>query len=380
MWTEVFRKRWKAILIGAISGTVLAVAGFYLQNDWHRNALDPKVPFQIYEATRLPKAPEYRKTASWYLNPALAHYYADPRKVDVFFLHGTTFDGGKDWLGGIDNGQATHDVERIQIPNYAGPFAVMGNVYAPKYRQASLYTQLTGRDDAREARRFAYTDAEAAFRAFLKQRKGGRGFIIVGVEQGGLLVERLLRDEVSPNPALRGQLVAAYMLETLAPQGLFASLNSIPVCPARDATGCAVAYLSVDSGRPDQALQVLKRAVTWESNNELVTLGADRAVCVNPLTGGPTTDEVDAHRSQGATNATGLEWGTEPALVLHKVSARCLSGLLIVDKPDSPTFRDGPAWVDQRKVNPYNLFYGDLQADMQARWQAFQNKPAALSN
>ncbi len=373
MWTGIFRKRWRAILIGAIGGTVLAVAGFYLQNDWHRNVLDPKVPFQIYQTTRLPRAPDYRKAADWYLNPALARYYADPRKVDVFFLHGTTFDGGKDWLGGLENAQATHDVERIQIPNYAGPFSVMGNVYAPKYRQASLYTQLTGRDDAREARRFAYGDAEAAFRAFLKQRKGGKGFVIVGVEQGGLLVERLLRDVVAPNPDLRGQLVAAYMLETLAPQALFTSPGSIPVCQGREATGCAVAYLGVDSGRPDQALQVLKRAVAWEGNNELVTLGADKAVCVNPLTGTPTTEEVDARRSQGATNATGLEWGTEPALILHKVSARCLSGLLIVDKPDSPTFRDGPAWVDQRKVNPYNLFYGDLQADMQSRWQAFQN-------
>jgi hypothetical protein len=379
MWTDVFRKRWKAILIGAAGGTVLAVAGVYLQNDWYRNALDPKVPFQIYQATRLPKAPDYRKAASWYLNPALARYYADPRKVDVFFLHGTTFDGGKDWLGGID-GPASRDVERIQIPNYAGPFSVMGNVYAPRYRQASLYTQLTGRDDAREARRFAYGDAEAAFRAFLKQRKGGRGFIIVGVEQGGLLAERLLRDEVASKPEVRSQLVGAYLLETLAPQAPFAGPAGIPVCGARDATGCVVAYLSVDSGRPDQALQVLKRAVAWEGNNDLVTLSADKAVCVNPLAGAPTNGEVDAHHSQGATNATGLEWGAEPALLLHKVSARCLSGLLIVDKPDSPTFRDGPAWVDQRKVNPYNLFYGDLQADMQARWQAFQNKPLAQTN
>ncbi len=379
MWTDVFRKRWKAILIGATGGTVLAVAGFYLQNDLHRNALDPKVPFQIYAATRLPKAPDYRKGASWYLNPALARYYADPRKVDVFFLHGTTFDGGKDWLGGIDS-PATHDVERVQIPNYAGPFSVMGNVYAPRYRQASLYTQLTGRDDAREARRFAYGDAQAAFQAFLKQRKGGRGFIIVGVEQGGLLVERLLRDDVASKPEVRSQLVAAYMLETLAPYALFTSPGSIPVCQARDATGCAVAYLSVDSGRPDEALQVLKRAVAWEGNNDLVTLGADKAICVNPLSGAPTSGEVDAHRSQGATNATGLEWGTEPALLLRKVSARCLGGLLIVDKPDTPTFRDGPAWVDQRKVNPYNLFYGDLQADMQARWQAFQSRPAATAN
>ncbi len=372
MWNDIFRKR-KAVLIGAVVGTVVAVSFFYLQNDIYRNALDPKIPFQIYKA---PPAPDYARADTWYLNPALANYSADPRKVDVFFLHGTSYDGGRNWLGAIDSHQAVDGVERIQLPNYAAPFAIMGNVYAPKYRQASLYTQLTGRDDAREARRFSYTDAQAAFRAFLKQRKGGNGFVIVGLEQGGLLAERLLRDEVDPHPELKSQLVAAYLLETMAPSGHYTgAMAQAPVCQSRNQTGCLVAYMSVDSGRPDQALQNLKRAVSWDRSSELVSLGSDKAVCVNPLVGTETDTQIDAKHAQGATNATGLDWGTEPALIVRKVSARCLGGLLVVDKPSSPTFRDSGTWADQRKVNPYNLFYGDLQADIQARWQAFQARP-----
>ena len=38
------------------------------------------------------------------------------------------------------------------LPNYAGPFARLGRIFAPRYRQASLYTLMTLRDDAREAR------------------------------------------------------------------------------------------------------------------------------------------------------------------------------------------------------------------------------------
>lgn len=372
MWTKILQKRKLSIAIGFAAGAFLTLAFLYLQNDIHKNYLDPKIPFQVYKP---PEAPDYTKGDGWYLNPAIAGYYADPRKVDVFFLHATSYDGGKAWLGSPDSNAMTEEVPRIQLPNYAGPFSIMGNIYAPKYRQASLFTQLTLRDDAREARQFAYTDALAAFNRFLKTRRGGRGFVIVGVEQGGLLAERLIRDVVVTDPDLKSQLVAAYLLETMVPESQFGNPPVIaPACMAREQTGCVVAYVSVESGRPDLALQVLQKAVYWQ-DDELQALGSQKAVCVNPLSGIADKVEVDAKKSLGATNATGLEWGTEPALMARKVSARCLGGLLFVDKPSSPSFNDGGTWEDQRKVNPYNLFYGDLQADLQSRWQAFNAAP-----
>ena len=44
------------LLVGGCVGAFLAFAFFYLQNDIHRNYLDPKVPFQIYKP---PLAPDY---------------------------------------------------------------------------------------------------------------------------------------------------------------------------------------------------------------------------------------------------------------------------------------------------------------------------------
>ena len=372
MWKQILQKRKLSIIIGACSGAFLALAFLYLQNDLHRNYLDPKIPFQIYSP---PAIPDYHKASAWYLNPSIANYYADPRKVDVFFIHATSYDGGKDWLGSTESNAIQDEVRRLQLPNYAAPFSIMGNIYAPKYRQASLYTQLTLRDDAREARAFAYLDVEKAFRAFLKTRRGGRGFVIVGVEQGGLLAERLIRDIVVPDPGVKSQLVAAYLLETLAPEQQFGGSSPwVPACQARTEFGCTVAYISVDSGRPDKALQMLQKAVYWSGGDTLDAMGSQKGVCVNPLLGMATNDPADAKPSLGATNATGLEWGTEPALIAHKVQAHCLGGLLFVDKPDSPTFRDAGTWEDRRKVPTYNLFYGDLEADIQARWQAFQTQ------
>lgn len=370
IWLPLLRKRRLSLLIGGAVGAFLTFAFFYLQNDIHRNNLDPKVPFQIYQP---PAAPDYRQASGWYLNPAIAGYYADPRKVDVFFVHATSYNGGKAWLGATDSRAIQDEVERIQLPNYAAPFAIMGNIYAPKYRQASLYTQLTLREDASEARQFAYGDVEKAFRAFLKSRKGGRGFMLVGVEQGGLLTERLLRDVVAPDEKLKSGLVAAYLIETLAPARLYGPGAPFAACASRQQTGCVVSYVSVDGGRPDRVLQVLQKAVYWQDDDSLGAVGSQKALCVNPLTGGVTDEAIDSHHAVGATNATGLEWGTEPSLIARRVSAHCIGGLLFVDKPKSPTFEDGGTWEDKRKVNAYNLFYGDLQADMQARWLKFKS-------
>jgi len=371
MMMEMARRhrRWIVIVTGMLLLAVLGLVLVYLQNDIHRNYLDPKIPFQVYAP---PSAPDYKTSDAWYLNPALAHYSPDPRKVDVFFVHGTSYNGHNGWLGDTGSNAIKAEVQRIQLPNYAAPFAVMGNVYAPRYRQASLYTQLTLKQDASEARQFAYNDIEAAFERFLKTRRGGDGYVIVGLEQGGLLAERLIRDIVVPNPDLKRQLVAAYFLDTAVPASQFGPAGSIlHACGIRDEAGCDIAYMTVDANRPDLTLQQTQKAAMWDGDS-VVALGAEKTVCVNPLAGSTTTDQIDARLAQGATNATGLEWGAEPALFAHKVSAHCAGGLLYVDKPRSPAFKSPDTWEDKRKVRQYNLFYGDLQADIQVRWQQYQ--------
>ncbi len=367
-WVKrVSRRQW---MVGAAVSAVavLGLAWTFLQDDLYKDHLGPKTPFQIYTP---PPPPNYANAGDWYLNPQLAGYFADPRKVDVFFVHGTSFDGGRQWLGSIDSNAAAAEVQNVQLSNYAGPFSLAGNVYAPRYRQASLFTQMTLGEDALEARQFPYRDIEAAFRDFIRTRRGGRGFVIVGVEQGGVLAERLLTDIVAKDESLRSQLVAAYLMQTLAPASAFA--GPIQPCAARNATGCLVAYMSVDSGRPDKAIQALQKSVAWGADGTLETLGTEKAVCVNPVLGIASEEKVDAHRALGATNATGLEWGTDPAVIAHRVASRCVSGLLFVDKPKTPSFNDGGSWEVRHKVSPYNLFYGDLEADLAERWQAFQS-------
>lgn len=360
-----FRRRPLTLALALVALTGLLAVGAYLWgDDIQRHNLDPKMPFQTYHP---PAAADYDRVEGWYLNPALEGRDVQPDKVDVFFIHATSFNGGKHWLGPVDDETAVREVVDIQLPNYAGPFSGIGDVYAPRYRQASLYTQLTRREDAREARQFAYTDVEKAFRAFLRQRGNDEGFIIVGVEQGGLIAQRLISDVVVPDAALRPKLVAAYFLETLAPAD-----QPVPACVSREQAGCVVAYFSVDNVRPDRAIQAVQRAMVWESGL-LESLGKARPLCVNPLSGTLSDEEIDVRHSQGAANATGLEWGVAPALIPRKVSARCRNGILVVNKPPLSSFKRAGSWEDRNKVYNYNLFYGDLKADAEARWKAYRD-------
>ena len=363
-----------AAVLGGLASVIVAsvVAYLYLENDIHRLPLDPKIPFQINVP---PKAPDYAKRDAWFLNPAKDGYTADPRKVDVFFVHGTSFNGGPNWLGAVDDARAAQEVTSVQLPNYAGPFSVFGDIYAPRYRQASMFSQLGSGEDSREARQFPYRDIEAAFDAFLRTRRDGRGFAIVGVEQGGILAERLLATRIGSDPELRSQLVAAYLIETLVPadaEGV--AYLGAPPCQDRAQPGCVIAYTSVDSVSPDKFFRLFHRGVYWKSDDTLASIEGRPALCVNPLIGAQTEVAAEAELSRGATNATNLEWGVQPALIPHKVSARCYGGFLVVGKPPSDSFNYAGTWEERRKVRHYNLFYGDLADDFQQRLLAFRRQ------
>jgi len=359
------RRRW---LTGLFLGLVLLVGaaiGFYW-GDLQQTALDPKAPFQTYVP---PPAPDYSEPESWWLRPQ-----AGPpnRTADVFFIAPTTYDGGRHWNAPIHDPEADRTFREVMAPNYVGPFVSIGRVYAPRYRQASLYSLLTLREDAREARRFAYGDVAEAFRTYVQRDNGGRPFFIVGVEQGGTLGLRLLEEEVARDPALRARLVAAYLMDTVAP----ADRPPIPPCAARDQAGCLAAWSRVAEGEFDAAKRRLDRALVWNERGDLVNLTPRPALCFNPVLGAVTDAPAPARLHQGAANATGLEWGARPAFLARQVSARCEHGVLHVSRPKSASLRKSGSWADRRKAPGFNLFYADLETDAKARLTAFQARPS----
>jgi hypothetical protein len=362
-------KRW-IFAGGVLVLAVLLTAAFYWRYDILRTTLDPKVPFQTYEP---PPAPDYAKPAAWALLPTVG----TKRPVDVFFVHPTSYDGGRDWNAPYDEPKAARDLARVMLPNYAEPFARTGRIFAPHYRQASLYTLLTLRDDARDARRFAYEDVQRAFRAFLSRYNDGRPIVLVGVEQGGVLAARLLDEEIAPDPALRGRLAGVYLIETVAPADQYGPGAPVPACTAREQAACVVAWASLLDGDFQQAQELSNRSLVWSDSDELVTLEGRAPLCVNPLLGAQTEIRAPARLNLGAANATGLEWGSRPALLKRQVWAQCENGLLHTGYPKATSLRESGSWTDRRKVDGFNLFWADIEADVQARVAALKARAAA---
>ena len=238
---------WTGLGIVLLLATALAI----WRGDILQAGLDPQVPFQTYTP---PPAPDYGSPAAWALLDVRG---PGSGPAAVFFVHPTTHDGGREWNGPIGDPEADAWLERVVLPNYAGPFARAGAISAPRYRQGSLYTRLTLRDDAREARAFAWRDIAAAFDVWIARHPDGP-IVLAGVEQGGDLVERLVRERVAGDPALRARLVAVYLVDVVAAVDYLTV--EVPACASRAQAGCIVAWSPVSEGNDGAGQRRLRRA------------------------------------------------------------------------------------------------------------------------
>jgi hypothetical protein len=360
-------------MLSAVLAVLLASALYVWRDDVIKALLDPKVPFGKDKPAT---APNYALRGAWALLPEPG---AAPGPVDVFFIHPTSYpasftsyNGGRHWNAPINDHAATVALTRVMLPNYASPFDAVGDLYAPRYRQASLYTKSTLWDDALEARQFAYGDVRAAFDFYVAHLNHGRPFILVGVEQGGELGARLLAQAIAPDPSLRARLVGAYLIDTIVPAADFGPDAPVPACQARAEAACVVAWSAVREDDFTGVQRLLSRARVWNAQDQLEPLGPRQPLCVNPLLGAETDAVAPERDNLGAAAATGLEWGVRPGFMVRQVSARCQDGVLRVTRPRSALLRPSGDWIERVREPGFNLFWADLEADSLARWAAWQ--------
>ncbi len=346
----------------------LAVCGYVWRGEIWRTTLDPKQPYPTY---RPPPAPDYNTRSAWALRPSQPRMAtpSDP-PAEVFFIHPTTYDGGRDWNAPIGDAASEAFLQRVVLPNYAGPFQRVGRVWAPRYRAASLFAYLTLRDDARDARRFAYRDVRAAFDAMLAQDAPDRPLVIAGTGQGASLALRLVQDRVLHDPVLSRRVAAVYLADAITPVDALPASGPLSACRKRAEAGCTVGWASTPADDPHRGERRLARALTWTPDGRLANLAGRPVLCVDPLTGGLDQPAASAKANRGAANATGMEWGARPAFLAHAVSAACAGGMLRVSAPLAPSLQPA-GWLARRRLAPFNLFYADIEADAQARVEAW---------
>ena len=87
-------------------------------------------------------------------------------------------------------------------------------VFAPVYRQTTIYGLLESRAPSRrEMREQAYADVREAWRTYLRQlQPRPRRDLIVSHSQGSFVLRKLIAEEVDGKPAVRKRLVSALLL------------------------------------------------------------------------------------------------------------------------------------------------------------------------
>ncbi len=341
--------------VGVVIGLLLLAVA--LQDVWFRMAIRPPGRFAT---SHTPPAPDYSKRDAWALFPATPPpgAWETPWGVDVFFIHSTSAYAGDAWNEAIDSPTSMKRLDNHILPNEAAPFLKAGPVYAPRYRQAALEAELQVGADSDGAFEIAYDDVLSAFDAYLNTDNRGRGIIVAGVGQGGLYAARLVKDRFQSD-ALKDRLAAAYIIDAALPVEMIGRDISQPICEAHDQIHCVVAWNTVIADDASARRRFLNTSPTWIAGDKIAPSKGRALVCVNPLTW--TTGDSLAPRAahRGGAKAMGPD-DLDPAIIPNALTARCLGGVLYIDRPSSPALQPSSGWGPAYKTPEYNPFYADI--------------------
>ena len=354
---------------------VLVIAGAFAYrfygNDLIRASL---VPGEQFRAQPSVASRAYDDRAMWLARPDLAHNPAlwtpqgyAPRRAPggaaIFFIHPTSYVSRDHGNAPIADPE-TNDRAALFLRGQATAFNEVGEVWAPRYRQATFGAFLTSVADSERALALAYTDVNAAFDAFLRQVGPTRPIILAGHSQGALHLTRLLRDRVARNPALAARIVAAYVVGWPVSRPADLPAMGLPECARADQARCLISWQSF-AEPADPSL------ITDTYNRTTGFTGAPRKntpmVCTNPLTGTPNAAAPASANLGTLYPAADL---ATAAITAGAVPARCDGDFLMIGDPPAV----GPYVLpgNNYHVYDYSLFWANVRADAARRLAAFK--------
>lgn len=330
------------------------------------------VPSARFEGGGAAASHAYRDKAMWLARPDMADSPAlwlppgvargGPPRASVFFVHPTSYLQSAHWNARLDDAESQARA-RLFVRSQASVFNGIGEIWAPKYRQAAFGAFLTTNADAQRALDFAYRDVAAAFDEFLREAPKDRPIIVAGHSQGSLHLTRLLTERIKGRPEAK-RIVAAYAIGWPISTAADLPALGIPACRRRDQARCVVSWQSfAEPADTDMITDVYDRS----SGSTGLARHGTPMLCINPLTG------VAGGGAPAAANAGTLIPNatlTAGEMRTPGVPARCDARgfLLIGEGPDlGPYVLPG----NNYHVYDYALFWANLRADAEARLAAF---------
>ena len=368
----------RRFLVAVLILILLAVAAaFAIFQFGDRVLIRNAAPKGHFEAAKAGGGPDYTQPSSWIARPGMDPK-DDPsawvpanwppptlqkRQVAVFYIHPTTYLDRDRWNAPLDAGGDTAFRTRLFVQSQASAFNAVGEIWAPRYRQAAFGAFLLNSADAQKALDLAYGDVAAAFDAFVREA-GDRPIILAGHSQGALHLERLLKEKVAGKPIAR-RVVAAYVVGW--PISTVADLPALglPACTASEQAGCVLSWLSFgEPANPDLVLDSYKNSRGFSGGKRK----REDLLCVNPISG--TQNGAAPPQSNPGTlvpNADLMSATVVPGLV----GAHCDKGLLILDGQIPPL---GPYVLpgNNYHVYDYALFWGAIRRDAERRFAAWR--------
>ena len=292
---------------------------------------------------------------------------AEPKQAfAVFFVHPTSYMNRASWNAPLENGgdAEAERIARIFLRGMASPFNAASEIWAPRYRQATMGAFLTDAPEGQQAIDAAYADVREAFRYFVSSVDPETPIVLAGHSQGALHLKRLLAEEVKGTP-LAKRLVAAYVIGwPVSP------LHDLPVmglaaCTAADQTGCVISWSSF-AEPADPALVLDAYAAMPALDGKLP--GDDPMLCTNPLTG-LTGGAAPASANFGTlVPEDSMDKGTlQPGLVPARCDKR---GLLLIGPP--PEMGSYVLPGNNYHVYDLPLFWANTKADVARRVDAWK--------
>ena len=180
-WLEYLLAR--KFLYFVASMVVLLLAGAFVFQVYGDELMEVAfVPDTEFTAQEVLENNVYADTGMWLArpelvkgNPALwlpAGYedsdeaFPEAKKAAVFFLHPTSFLKNNRWNAPLDDTESQARA-RIFLRGQASAFNAIGEIWAPRYRQATLGAFLTEKKEGQQALDAAYQDVLVAFDHFL---------------------------------------------------------------------------------------------------------------------------------------------------------------------------------------------------------------------
>ncbi len=284
------------------------------------------------------------------------------QKAAVFFIHPTSFLKKDRWNAPLDDKESQARA-RIFLRGQASAFNAIGEVWAPRYRQATLGAFLTEKPEGQQALDAAYQDVLAAFDYFVAEIPKDQAIILAGHSQGSLHLTNLLRDRVAGTP-LANRIVAAYVAgwpvstETDIPE------MGLDSCESPEQTRCILSWQSfAEPADYTRIVEVYDTTIGFNGQPRKNT----SLLCNNPING-----DINSSATARANLGTLVpnEDLSDASLVAGSVPAKCdqRGFLLIGDPPEiGPYALPG----NNYHVYDYSLFWGNIRADARRRMAAF---------